>query len=275
MIIFQEPFWGYELTYGDGWTRRTVGDAEWFLPHSEPVEEPQDENLQGHLIIRAEWVYPAPQIEPLWNRHIGSMAGMIGAKNVSSVRWLLGGASGYEAEIVLPKKSNKRLWTGILQKDSVFLNFVVAHYLKDRDWFEPAVSKVISSLRIPQHIEAIQTNSKDVPIPPGYRHGDPTRVISDINDPGNWEAYRGDISIGALQAFYIREAVAFGWDIMGFVPFPSQEDDIGFAQLRMKKSGISCTLGLMPYGGDGIDIKSPANVVMKYNDHLSEGFFDH
>ncbi|HET9915114.1 MAG TPA: hypothetical protein VFQ13_24700, partial [Anaerolineales bacterium] len=148
MAVFRHILWGYELTYPDHWTHQSVQDADAFAPPvpSIPPEEtggfdaldPDHEGSSAsQLLIRGEWNWERQPIEPLWNRHIGMLAGMLGARQVGSAPWKLGDATGLEAEIVLPKKDNRRLWTGILMRDFRVLHFMVSHPKKVREQFEP------------------------------------------------------------------------------------------------------------------------------------------
>src|SRR5512147_2380879 len=127
MKIFQHELWGYELTYPDDWTHRTIQDKEAFAFLAEALEPGYEGTNAGYLMVKAEWNCARKPIEPLWNRHIGLTAGMLSAKKVGSAPWRMGGATGLEAEIVLPTKSSRRLWTGILSKDLTVLHFLVTH----------------------------------------------------------------------------------------------------------------------------------------------------
>lgn len=262
MTVYQHILWGYELTYPDHWTHQSVQDADAF---SESLE-PGDDGLDcGQLLVRGEWNWERKPIEPLWNRHIGLMAGMIGAKQVGSAPWKLGEAAGLEAEIVLPKKDNQRLWTGILMRDFRVLHFLVTHPKEVREQFEPEVTKVIASLRFPNRILGIRTNREGVPVPPGYEAVDPKEILPDVSDTASWRAYAGKSGIGALQAFYLREVPIHNWDMDEYIPFPSSSE-LGFARLQLRKPNMKITLGMMPYDPSGtgtLTPSSPANIVMK------------
>jgi hypothetical protein len=219
----------------------------------------------GQLLVRGEWNWERKPIEPLWNKHIGMMAGLIGAKQVGSALWKLGDATGLEAEIVLAKKDNQRLWTGILMRDFRVLHFMVAHAREARQQFEPAATKVISSLRFPNRIFGIKANRDGLPLPPGYESIDPGSILADLADSTSWRAYSGSAGIGALQAFYLRELPIHNWDLEEYVPFPSSSE-LGFARLQLRRSNIRITLGMMPYDPAGwgtITPSSPANIVIK------------
>jgi hypothetical protein len=277
MSVFRHILWGYELTYPDHWTHQSVQDADAFAPPvptltAEEADGVMDavgagyEGLEaGQLLVRGEWNWERQPIEPLWNRHIGMMAGMIGAKKVGSAPWKLGEATGLEAEIVLPKKDNQRLWTGILMRDFRVLHFMVTHPKEIRDQFQPIATKVISSLRFPNRILGIKTNREGIPVPPGYKAVAPESVLTDIADPANWRAYSGQAGIGALQAFYLREGPIHNWEMEEYVPFPSSAE-LGFARLQLRRREIKITLGMMPYDPSGsgtITASSPANIVFK------------
>ena len=274
MKVFQHILWGYELTYPDHWTHQAVQDADTFMPHvpSTNVQETHvsldadsDGLAAGQLVVRGEWNWERKQIEPLWNRHIGLLAGMVGAKQVGSAPWKLGDAVGLEAEIVLPKKDNQRLWTGILMRDFRVLHFMVTHPKEARQSFEPEATKVILSLRFPNRILGIKTNREGIPLPPGYEPVDPKSILADVSDPTNWRAYSGKAGIGALQAFYLREVPIHNWEMDEYVPFPGASE-LGFARLQLRRSNLKITLGMMPYEASGsgtITPSSPANIVIK------------
>ncbi len=89
-------------------------------------------------------------------------------------------------------------------RDFRVLHFMVTHPKEARADFEPAVTKVISSLRFPNRILGIKTSREGIPLPPGYEAVDPKNILPDVSDPANWRAYSGTAGIGALQAFYLR-----------------------------------------------------------------------
>lgn len=270
MNTFRHILWGYELTYPDHWTHQVVQDADAFSPSVPPVTadavDLNPEGLEGgQLLVRGEWNWERQPIEPLWNRHMGLMAGMIGAKQVGSAPWKLAEATGLEAEIVLPKKDNRRLWTGILMHDFRVLHFMVTHPKTARAKFEPVVTKVISSLHFPNRILGIKTNREGIPLPPEYNAVDPKTILTDISDPASWRAYSGKAGIGALQAFYLREVPIHNWEMEEYVPFPSTAE-LGFARLQLRRRDRKITLGMMPYDPSGsgtITSSSPANIVVK------------
>jgi hypothetical protein len=205
-------------------------------------------------------------LQPLWNQHIGLTAGMLGAKNVGAASWALGGAKGLEAEIALPKSKNQRLWAGILERGALVLHFMVLHTLSDRAWFEPLFTRLISSLRFPASLaEGLAHDTCGLPLPPGYAPADPTGLVNDIADPHNWRAYRGESSIGSLQAFFLREAQHNEWMIDSLEPFPGNTD-LGFARFELHCSDTALTLGLLPYGGERVNSHSPANLVIRMKD---------
>lgn len=255
MAVFRHIFWGYELTYPENWNHQSAQDVDAFAPTENPGA--------GQLSVRGEWNWERQPIEPLWIRHIGKLAGMIGAKQVGSAPWKLGDATGLEAEIVLPKKDNQRLWTGILMRDFRVLHFMVAHPKESREQFEPIATRVISSLRFPNRILGIETSQEGIPLPPGYKAVDPQSILPDVSDPTNWRAYSGKAGVGALQAFYLREAPIHNWEMEEYVPFPSSSE-LGFARLQLHRQNRKITLGMMPYDPSGpVTASSPANIVFK------------
>ncbi|HET9910329.1 MAG TPA: hypothetical protein VFQ13_00500, partial [Anaerolineales bacterium] len=123
--------------------------------------------------------------------------------------------------------------------------------------------KIISSLRFPNRIFGIRTSREGVPLPPEYKAVDPQSILTDISNPENWRAYSGKAGIGALQAFYLREAPIHNWEMEEYVPFPSSSA-LGFARLQLHRRDRKITLGMMPYDASGtITSASPANIVFK------------
>jgi hypothetical protein len=265
MTIFRHILWGYELTYPDHWIHQEIQDADGFALTTDALEPSYDGLDAGHLLVRGEWNWQRQPIEPVWNHHIGMLAGMLGAKQVGSAPWKLGESVGLEAEIVLPKKDNQRLWTGILMHDFRVLHFLVTHPKEVRDEFEPAVTKIISSLHFPNRILGIRASREGLPLPPGYEPVDPKSILTDLSDSENWRAYAGRAGIGALQAFYLREVPIHNWELEEYVPFPSSSE-LGFARLQLRQSNLKITLGMLPYDSSGsgtITPSSPANIVIK------------
>lgn len=263
MTVFQHIFWGYELTYPDGWVCQPQQDADAFAATEDALDPSYSGADAGQLLVRGEWNWERKPIEPLWHRHLGMLAGMMGAKQVGSAPWKIGQASGLEAEIVLSKRGNRRLWTGILMRDFRVLHFMVTHPREVRDQFEPVATKIISSLRFPERIPDIETSHEGVPLPPAYEPIDPKTILPDIIFPEQWRAYAGNASIGALQAFYLREAPVHDWKMEEYVPFPDTSG-LGFARLKLRGKNLGLTVGLMPV--DTVktpDSSSPANIVLK------------
>lgn len=201
----------------------------------------------GQVLVRGEWNWARQPIAPFWNRHIGMLAGMLGAKEVGSAPWRIGDATGQEAEIVLPKKDNRRLWTGVLMRDFRVLHFMVTHPKEVRAQFEPVATKLIASLRFPNRIFGINTSPEGIPLPPDYAPADPQSILTDIPDAQPWRAYTGRAGVGALQAFYLRELPIHNWEMEEYVPFPGPSD-LGFARFQLRRDNLRITLGLMPYG---------------------------
>ncbi|MFH1632974.1 MAG: hypothetical protein ABIG63_03060 [Chloroflexota bacterium] len=248
MTIFQHKLWGYELTYPDEWTHKSIQDTEGFAAIPESLTPDYAGPTLGHLLVRGEWNGARQPIELLWGQHVGKLAVMLGAKNVGAAPWQMGGASGFEVEIVLPKQNDKRLWAGILAREATILHFMVVHLKEERAWFEPLATQIISSLRFVERASGIATNQVGLPLPPNYTPADPNTILPDIADPEHWRAYEGLSRVDALQAFYLREAPAHGWEITEYVPFSSQSD-IDFARLQLRKDDQTVMLGIMPSEG--------------------------
>lgn len=263
MAVFQQILWGYELTLPDNWVHQVAEDSDGFAATVNAFDPSHADPDAGYLLIRGEWNWKRLPIEPLWNQHIGMLAGILGAKEVGSAPWKLGTASGLEAEIVLPKHENRRLWTGILMHDLRVLHFMVAHPKELRETFEPLATRMISSLRFPERVPGIEISDDGLPLPPGYSPVEPRTILTDITGPENWRAYTGSSGIGALQAFFLRELPVHQWELDEYLPFPGSTD-LGFARFQIQKDGQKIMLGLMPYDPSGqVSSSSPANIVMK------------
>lgn len=256
MTIYQDVFWGYEITYPDFWIHTQVADTEYFSASPDSLDPLYDGPDSGQIAIRGEWNWARKDITPLWNEHIGLIAGFMGAKNIGSAPWKLGDLVGMEAEIVLPKKDPRRLWTGILSREFCVLHFMVTHPKEVRASFEPLVTSIISSIKFTGVEIGVPVTTEEIPIPPGYTETDPRKVINEIDDPSNWHAYDGEAGIGALQSFYLREFPRKNWEILEYIPF-TRLSDLGFARYRVKKESRNMVLGLMP--GIGNDVESSQN----------------
>ena len=264
MAVFQHVLWGYELTYPDDWAHRTLGAMEGFAAIPEALTPDYAGPDSGQILVRGEWNCARQPIEPIWNRHIGMLASWLGARQVGSAPWRMGGATGLEAEIVLPKKDDRRLWTGILEHNFTVLHFMVLHLRQERPEFEPFATRIISSLRFPPEMAGVMTDPEGLPLPPDYSPIQPQNVLPDIADPAQWRAYDGQSGADALQAFYLREAVNYGWSVEEYVPYPSPAD-LGFARIKLTKGQQSVTLGIMPYSAGDKNTPALARLVFKNN----------
>lgn len=263
MQLFQHKLWGYELSYPPDWTHQTLQGVEAFAATSQALEAGYSGPQSGQILVKVEWNCARQSIEPLWTRHIAMVAGLLTARQVGSAPWQMAGATGLEAEIVLPKRENRRLWTGILAYDFIVLQFLVSHLKDERGWFEPLATQLISSLRFLSSVEGVPLDDKGFPLPPGGDPMPPLSVLSDITDLENWSAYDGQGTVSALQAFYLREAPIYGWNIMEYVPFPSPSE-LGFARLQLIKGEQKAILGILPLGEETVSPNSPARLVIKY-----------
>jgi hypothetical protein len=264
MSKFQHPLWGYELTYPDNWVHRTLPDTEGFASNPAALEVNAQGPGSGHILIRSDWNGTRQPVEQLWGQHIGQAAGMLMAKNVGSAPWQMGGAAGFEAEIVLPKRDDRRLWVGMLGYGFVLVQLMVVHPIVDREWFEPAATEIIKSLRFPLKMDGIRENSEGLPVPPEYKAVDPATIVPDIQSGDRWAAYDGKSSAGSLQAFYVREMLGRGWWLEELVPYPS-DAELGFARLRFARQEDSITIGIMPDQSAKQPSASPAQVMIRYH----------
>jgi len=260
MATFQNPLWGFELKYPDDWTQRTNADADGFAQNVEAFDQVGSVNEQAaHMLVRGEFNGKHSPIAPLWDQHITKLSIMLGAKKLGGSPFSMGGANGFEAEIQLPKKINRRLWAGILARETVILHFMVSHPRDERASFEPKVTEIISSLRFLESVVGLAANAHNLPLPPNYAPVAPATLVPDAQDTDSWQAYEGKSDIGALQNFYYRELSQYGWEISEFIPFPNQVN-INFARLRIHKDDISATLGILPT----TEKKPLGKIVVKY-----------
>ncbi|MEA3336621.1 MAG: hypothetical protein U9R25_11970 [Chloroflexota bacterium] len=260
MAIFQHPLWGFELTYPDDWTHQSNVGADGFAKNAEAFGQTDVANGQAaHLLVRGEWNGRREPIAPLWNQHITKLSIMLGAKKLGSSPFSMGGANGFEAEIQMPQRQNRRLWAGILAREAVILHFMVSHPREERTDFEPQATQIIASLRFLDHINDLTINERGLPLPPDYAPVPPASLVPDAPNDDSWQAYDGSSDIGALQAFYYRELPHYGWEISEFIPFPNQVD-IHFARLRICKEDIVATLGIIPTA----EKKAMGKIVVKY-----------
>jgi hypothetical protein len=260
MTIFQNPLWGFELTYPNAWIQQTDGDVDGFAENAEAFEHSGEvDEHAAHLLVRGEWNGRREPIAPLWNQHITKLSIMLGAKQIGSSPFSMGGANGFEAEILLPKRQNRRLWAGILARDTIILHFMVSHPKEERENFEPQATQIISSLRFLKQVNDVPVNEESLPLPPNYHSKDPVALIPDIKPDERWKAYTGASTLGALQAFYYRELPNHGWEISEFIPYPNQVN-VGFARIRIHKKDLTATLGLLPTS----DKETLGHIAIKY-----------
>lgn len=258
MADFQNPLWGFALAYPDGWLQQSTAEADGLAADSQAFSAAEPALEQPHILLRGEWNGHRQPLAPLWNQHLSKVAIMLGAKKLGASPFRMGGAIGFEAEIQLPKRDNRRLWLGILARDTLILHLLVSHPKALRADFEPQATQAISSLKFLSKVEGLAATAEGLPLPPNYAPVDPASLVPDAQ--GNWQAYAGASGIGALQAFYYRELPNYGWEISEFIPFPNQVE-IDFARLRIHKDGLTATLGILPTD----DAKKPlGKIVIKY-----------
>ena len=157
----------------------------------------------------------------------------------------MAGGQGFEAEILLPKSTGKRLWVGLLSHNRSIFHFLVTHRIEERDSVEPVFTQIISSLRFIDQALGVPENQEGVPLPPGYVRVDPASVLTDLQDVTQWQAYQGQVNLDALQAFYWRELPNRGFMVAEYIPFASTSD-LGFARFIFSKNKGSYSLGILP-----------------------------
>jgi len=245
MTNFYNPIWGYQLSYPDKWVHQTSGEVEAFAANHNALNKEYFGDDAGHLATRCEFNHTGESIDPIWNEHISKLSVMMGAKNIGAAPFSMGGGKGYEAEIVMPKKQNKRLWTGLLSYGYTILHLMVTHPLELRKQFEPIANDIVSSLRFISHVPNLPTTENRIPLPPHFDETDPTELLKDIKPNQEWHAYSGNASVDALQAFCLRELPKFGWEIIEFTPYPNTLD-MPFARVHIQKDEHPISIGLIP-----------------------------
>jgi hypothetical protein len=260
MTLYIQPFWGFKIDLPKGWVHQAIQDSDGFASHAEALTPGYEGPDLGHLLVRGEWNPTRKDIQPLWSQHVTRLSIMLAAKKLGSAPWLMGGGQGFEAEILLPKTTGKRLWVGILSYDRTILHFMVSHWMTERPTFEPIVTEIIRSLRFIPEIQSVQLTEEGIPIPPGYETTDPQTILTDLLDHTGWQAYQGAISISALQAFYWRELQNQGFNMEEYIPYPS-ETRLGFARFRFTKGQRSFNLGILPVGPE----PSNGDIIIKSN----------
>ena len=250
MNPFQHQLWGYQIQLPEGWQHKEFPSRDGFALDLNAFESDYQGERLAQLLLHGEWNSLKKPISELWQRHLGKVSLMLGAKNLASAAWEMGGARGHEVEIVLPKKNPRRLWTGILENGMLVLSFLVLHWKENKEEIEPILSKIIASLKFLRGVEDLPQNEFGLPLPTATTPANPLSIVADIPDPENWLAYQTEYSPGALQAFYLRELPRLGWDITRYVPYPNS-GELPFARVLMNKSGRNYSLGIMPGEEDG------------------------
>ena len=262
MKLFVHPLWGFSIDVPAGWTHRPMQDGDAFAEVEAAFSPDYAGPLAGHVIIQAEWNGLRRAVEPIWQNHLTRVATMFGAKAVGSAPWQIGPAAGLEAEIALPKKESNRLWLGILSHDLVVLKFLVSHPLARRADFEPQGTAILRSLRLLNGVGGLSFHPSGLPLPPECTPLPTDEVIADIGAEGSWEAFETPHSMGAVQAFYWREAPAAGWEITSFQPYPGDHPH-PFARVGLRKSSKVMALGILPHAQD-VGYSSPRARLVLY-----------
>jgi len=250
MNPFQHPLWGYQILLPEGWQHKNLVDRDGFAVDLRSFDgDYQGQNL-AQLLIHGEWNGLRKPVPELWQNHLAKVSLMLGAKNLKYATWEMGGAKGYEVEVILPKKSPQRLWTGILENGMLVLSFLALHWKENWGEIEPVLSEIIASLKYLAAVDDLSENELGLPLPPEAEPTDPCSIVSDITDPENWLAYHTRAHQGALQAFYLRELPYRNWEISRYVPYPNP-GELPFARIITHNNRHSFSLGIMPGGEEG------------------------
>jgi hypothetical protein len=245
MALFQHQLWGYQILLPDGWQHKRFGSRDGFALDLNAFKPNYQGDTLAQLLIHGEWNSLGKPVLDIWHRHLGKISLMLGAKNLASAPWEMAGAKGQEVEIILPHKNPQRLWTGILENGMLVLSFMALHWKDSREEMEPVLSRIIASLEYLQGVEDLQLEEAGVPLPSGAAAVNPRSIVDDISDPENWRAFHTEHSLGALQAFYLRELPRLSWEIKRFIPFPNPSS-YPFARVIIKKDHREVSLGLLP-----------------------------
>jgi hypothetical protein len=245
MPRFQHQLWGFQIDLPDNWQHLSFGDKDGFSIDPEAFRPDYQGETLAQLLINGEWNSLKQPLFDLWQKHLGKVSLLLGAKNLASAEWEMAGARGFEVEIVLPKKDRRRLWTGILENGMLVLSFLALHWKDSQPTMEPTLSRMISSLEFIKGIDGLVLDEGGFPVPHPVHRTNPLKLIPDIPDPENWKAYRTGFTTGGLQAFYLRELPRLGWELSRFVPYPNH-GDYPFARIIMEKEGSAYSLGLVP-----------------------------
>ena len=250
MKLFQHQLWGYQIQLPEEWQHQRFASRDGFALDPNAFEPDYQGDTLAQVLIHGEWNSLKKPVVEIWQRHLGKVSLMLGAKNLASASWEMAGARGYEVEIKLPKKNPQRLWTGILENGLLVLSFLALHWKDRREEMEPVLSRIIASLKYLKGVDDLPQTEWDFPLPSGAESANPLSIVADIPDPENWQAYLTEHSPGALQAFYTRELPNLGWEITRYVPYPNP-GELPFARVLIMKEGVEYSLGIMPVGEGG------------------------
>ncbi len=248
MPTFVHPLWGYALDYPEGWVWQEDGEVVAFAAHREALSLDYEGERAGHLAVRPELNPYLRPIEPLWTQYITRIGIMRGAKKLGASPLQVGNLQGYEAELLLPVKQNRRLWVGLLAAGGVVLHLMATHRKDEKAYFQPLFSRMVESLRFVEHTEGIRTNSWGLPLPPDYVPTSPEEILEDVDPSRPWEAYRGEGVLAALQVFYLRELPHYGWEVDTYYPYPNRNPDVRFASFVVHKGEQTVVVALIPRG---------------------------
>jgi len=252
MPTFVHPLWGYALEYPAGWVWKEDGEVVAFAPHEKALNFNYEGELAGHLAIRAELNPYLRPIESRWTEYITRVGIMKGAKKLGSSPLKVGNLEGYEAELGMPSKQNRRLWIGLLAAGGIILHLMLTHTKEEKEHFQQTASQMVQSLRFVERTENVIVNEKGLPLPFGYSPTPIEEVLADTSADEGWVGYTGDAPIAALQAFYLRELPQHGWEIASYYPFPNLSPEIRFASFLAKKGNTQGIVALIPFGKDPI-----------------------
>jgi hypothetical protein len=118
VAIFQNPLWGFELTYPDGWVHKSYADTDGFAKNIDAFNQVGAVNeLAAHLLVRGEWNGRREPIAAFWNQHITKLSVMLGAKKLGAAPFSMGGAMDLRLKFSCPNVGTAacgwEFWRGI------------------------------------------------------------------------------------------------------------------------------------------------------------------
>ncbi len=251
MPTFTQPLWGYALEYPKGWAYRDDGEVTAFASRPEALDPDYQGEGMGYLLIRPEFNPFLLPIEPRWSQYITKIAIMRGAKKLGASEMEVGNLRGYEAELLLPRKLDRRLWVGLLAAGGLILHLMVTHRKEERHLFQEEASRMVSSLRFVAHEASARPGPYGVPLPQAAQTVPLRQILADVQpDDPRWATFYLPASPPAAQVFFLREAPYDGWEVTELYPYPNIKAPYPFGRMRLEKDGQEVLIAFLPREDD-------------------------